>query len=77
MSRFFFNKNSQQKVKMNRFTVLESRNRLSTRTAAEWGWILIGREVAGTRVGIHETWDQGKREHYKAPVWKQLGMRTL
>ena len=30
MNRFFFNKTSQQKVKMNRFTVLESWNRLST-----------------------------------------------
>ena len=30
MNRFFFNKTSQQKVKMNQFTVLESRNRLST-----------------------------------------------
>ena len=31
MNRFFFNKTSQQKVKMNRFMVLESWNRLSTR----------------------------------------------
>ena len=31
MNRFFYNKTSQQKVKMNRFTVLESRNRLSIR----------------------------------------------
>ena len=30
MNQFFFNKTSQQKAKMNPFTVLESRNRLST-----------------------------------------------
>ena len=30
MNRFFFNKTSQQKVKMNRFTVLESQNWLRT-----------------------------------------------
>ena len=30
MNRFFFNKTSHQKAKMNRFTVLESQNRLST-----------------------------------------------
>ena len=31
MNRFFFNKTFQQKAKMNLFTVLESRNRLSTK----------------------------------------------
>ena len=34
MNRFFFNKTSQQKAKVNRFTVLESQNRLSTKTDA-------------------------------------------
>ena len=33
MNWFFFNKTSQQKDKLNRFTVLESRNRLSTSRA--------------------------------------------
>ena len=37
MNRFFFNKTSQQKVKMNRFTVLESRNRLSTNADCKSG----------------------------------------
>ena len=51
MNRFFFNKTSQQKAKMNRFTVLESRNRLSTN--ANLGLQRVGRffNIAGTSAG--------------------------
>ena len=41
MNRFFFNKTSPQKAKMNRFTVLESQNCLSTSSECE----LQAREV--------------------------------
>ena len=45
MNRFFFNKTSQQKAKMNQFTVLESRNRLSTNRNPPPSWKLEGRPV--------------------------------
>ena len=68
MNQFFFNKTSQQKAKMNQFTVLESRNRLSTTTEAEiclfmmmtsssqWNW---GSSVSLV-VDPHSTPDSGK-----------------
>ena len=65
MNQFFFNKTSQQEAKMNRFTVLESRNRLSTICEAE-------------RVGATLTPFERLRPHLRSaaaagPTIEQLG----